>query len=119
MDSAHSRLCQYCFRDEPPLQEVSTHPDEGVLVYGLHIEGASWDHGRKRLCDPRPDQMRAPAPIVHFVPETNHKPNPGTSTWADCCDQTKQMMGCLKKRTECSCTKLFHVLHAAFSAQSQ
>lgn len=59
------------------LQDVKTHPTDGVLVYGMHIEGASWDHATKRLCDPRPDQMRAPAPMVHFLPETDHKPNPG------------------------------------------
>ncbi|CAN0545595.1 unnamed protein product [Ectocarpus sp. 12 AP-2014] len=42
----------------------------------MHVEGASWDHTTKRLCDPRPDQMRAPAPILHFLPETDHEPNP-------------------------------------------
>lgn len=58
-------------------QDAKSHPADGVLVYGMHIEGASWDHATKRLCDPRPDQMRAPAPIVHFLPETDHEPNPG------------------------------------------
>lgn len=58
-------------------QDAKSHPTDGVLVYGMHIEGASWDHATKRLCDPRPDQMRAPAPIVHFLPETDHESNPG------------------------------------------
>lgn len=65
----------------PPLplffQDAKSHPADGVLVYGMHIEGASWDHATKRLCDPRPDQMRAPAPLVHFLPETDHEPSPG------------------------------------------
>ncbi|CAM9286047.1 unnamed protein product [Ectocarpus sp. 6 AP-2014] len=57
-------------------EEAKKHPSDGVFVYGMHIEGASWDHVTKRLCDPRPDQMWAPAPIVHFLPETDHEPNP-------------------------------------------
>ncbi|CAN0537188.1 unnamed protein product, partial [Scytosiphon promiscuus] len=58
--------------------DATSHPADGVLVYGMHLEGASWDHATKRLCDPRPEQMRAPAPMVHFLPETGHTPNPGT-----------------------------------------
>ncbi len=65
-------------------QDVKSHPTDGVLVYGMHIEGASWDHATKRLCDPRPDQMRAPAPIVHFLPENNHKPDPGEQLGVVC-----------------------------------
>lgn len=58
-------------------QDATVHPSDGVLVYDLHIEGAAWDHASKCLCDPRPDQMRALAPIMHFLPETNHEHNPG------------------------------------------
>lgn len=58
-------------------QDAKSHPTNGVLVYGMFIEGASWDDATKRLCDPRPDQIRAPAPIVHFLPEVDHTPDPG------------------------------------------
>lgn len=58
-------------------QDLTSHPADGVLVYGMQIEGASWDHESKRLCDPRADQMRSQAPIMHFVPETDHEANPG------------------------------------------
>eukprot|EP00903_Cladosiphon_okamuranus_P017642 g16249.t1 len=67
---------KYNFPDILQPEHATRHPADGVLVYGMHIEGASWDHATKRLCDPRPDQMRAPAPIVHFLPETDHEPNP-------------------------------------------
>lgn len=58
-------------------QDLTSHPADGVMVYGMQIEGASWDHESKRLCDPRADQMRSQAPIMHFVPETDHELNPG------------------------------------------
>ncbi|CAM9121843.1 unnamed protein product [Hapterophycus canaliculatus] len=60
----------------PDILQPESHPPDGVLLYGMFIEGASWNDVTKRLCDPRPDQIRAPAPIVHFLPEIDHKPDP-------------------------------------------
>uniref|UniRef100_A0A7R9YUZ1 Dynein heavy chain C-terminal domain-containing protein n=2 Tax=Chlamydomonas euryale TaxID=1486919 RepID=A0A7R9YUZ1_9CHLO len=41
----------------------------GVIVTGLHLEGAGWDERTCALAPPRPRQMTAPLPPVHFRPE--------------------------------------------------
>ncbi|CAM9656208.1 unnamed protein product [Ascophyllum nodosum] len=63
------------FPDIEQPQDLTSHPADGVMVYGMHIEGASWDHVTKRLCDPRHDQIRARAPMLHLLPETDHHTN--------------------------------------------
>jgi len=49
-------------------EEVTQPPSEGVYVYGLKIDGASWRMSREKgghLSDPPPKQLYSDLPVVH------------------------------------------------------
>ncbi|CAM9197261.1 unnamed protein product [Discosporangium mesarthrocarpum] len=58
------------------VEDATSHPEDGVLVYGMHIEGASWNASERLLQEPNPAETLASAPMVHFLPETGHVANP-------------------------------------------
>lgn len=47
-------------------------PLEGVLVYGLYMEGARWDLNLQQLEDAHPEEMYYKAPIILFAPSEAH-----------------------------------------------
>lgn len=40
------------------------HPEEGVHVYGLFIEGCRWDKSINKLADADPKVLIAPMPVI-------------------------------------------------------
>jgi dynein heavy chain len=68
------------FRHEYPSEQDISATDtlavkEGVYVAGLSIEGGSWDAEAKVLRDPRGLEIRSPAPVIHFLPAKDYKPD--------------------------------------------
>ncbi|CAM9578319.1 unnamed protein product [Phaeothamnion confervicola] len=55
---------------------VAEPPCDGVYIYGLYLEGAAWDCAVGRLVEPPPGHRRAPAPLIHLLPEANRPPPP-------------------------------------------
>lgn len=53
--------------EEP--SEVVDAPENGILIYGLWLEGAKWRNGC--LTEPSPDVMCSPLPVIHFTPVQN------------------------------------------------
>lgn len=53
--------------EEP--SEVVDAPENGILIYGLWLEGAKWQNGC--LTEPSPDVMCSPLPVIHFTPVQN------------------------------------------------
>lgn len=47
-------------------EEVTTPPDEGVYVYGLFLEGASWDRRGCKLIEAKPKVLFEPLPVIHM-----------------------------------------------------
>lgn len=43
-------------------------PDEGVLVYGLYLDGASWDPVSHTLQELQHNIKHCPVPEIHFLP---------------------------------------------------
>ena len=43
-------------------------PANGVLTYGLFLEGARWDKPEKGLGESLPKVLFSPAPTMHWVP---------------------------------------------------
>lgn len=39
---------------------------EGVLVYGLFLEGAGWDRRNSKLCESNPKVISVPMPLIHI-----------------------------------------------------
>ncbi|XP_030831333.1 dynein heavy chain 5, axonemal isoform X2 [Strongylocentrotus purpuratus] len=46
--------------------DISQPPQEGVYVYGLFLEGASWDRRGCRLIEPKPKVLFEPLPVIHI-----------------------------------------------------
>ncbi len=51
-------------------------PDDGVLVYGLYMDGARWDRDARVIEDSRPGEIYSRWPVVHFIPTRDYKPSP-------------------------------------------
>ena len=48
--------------------EVSKAPDDGILVFGLFIEGAKWSYEQRCLEEQVPGEMSSTMPMIHFLP---------------------------------------------------
>jgi dynein heavy chain len=59
-------------------EEITQSPEDGVIVYGLYIEGARFDKDLKRVVDSLPGKMYELLPAIHFKPAVGHKQAPNT-----------------------------------------
>eukprot|EP00668_Euglena_longa_P033659 GGOE01043258.1.p1 GENE.GGOE01043258.1~~GGOE01043258.1.p1 ORF type:complete len:629 (+),score=195.85 GGOE01043258.1:40-1887(+) len=50
-------------------------PEEGVLIHGLHLEGARWDAAGGTITEPRPKELFSEMPVVWLQPQV-HQPTP-------------------------------------------
>ncbi|XP_034008681.1 dynein heavy chain 8, axonemal-like [Trematomus bernacchii] len=48
------------------LEEITASPTEGVYVYGLYLEGASWDRKNVHLIESSPKVLFTPLPVIHM-----------------------------------------------------
>ena len=48
--------------------DYASPPEEGVLIKGLYLEGARWNHERNFLDEQLPKQLSDALPIVHMFP---------------------------------------------------
>jgi len=55
---------------------ITEAPDDGIIVYGLWMEGARWDADARQMAISRPGEMYTPLPVIHFIPEVDHKQKP-------------------------------------------
>lgn len=56
--------------------EVEAAPEEGVLLYGMFMDGCRWDYEMMVIADQEFGIMYTQAPVIHFVPCENYKPDP-------------------------------------------
>lgn len=47
-------------------EEMKGAPAEGVFVYGLYIEGASWDKRNAKLIESAPKVLNVLMPVIHI-----------------------------------------------------
>ena len=52
----------------PAMFQGPAPPDEGVLVYGLYLAGASWDPLSHSLQELQPNIQHCPLPELHVLP---------------------------------------------------
>jgi dynein heavy chain len=48
-------------------------PEDGVLIYGLFLDGANWSKSEHSVVDASPGQIYCPMPIIHFIPTAHYK----------------------------------------------
>ncbi|KAL0488326.1 dynein heavy chain [Acrasis kona] len=58
---------------DPDAVDVEQAPEDGVYVYGMYMDGARWDAVKRTVIEANPGEMNSPLPMVHFLPEKNHK----------------------------------------------
>ena len=54
--------------------EIEERTEEGVLIYGLYMEGCRWDTEALQLEDSRPGEMHSEAPPIIFSPSDTNSP---------------------------------------------
>jgi dynein heavy chain, axonemal len=59
-------------------EEITESPEDGVIVFGLYLEGARFDQQRSLVVESRPGIMYDLLPAIHFRPAVNHKQAPST-----------------------------------------
>jgi dynein heavy chain len=60
-------------RDDLRVSEITAQPEKGVYVYGIFLEGSSWDGAY--LAPARPKELYSELPVIHFEPVVD-KPEP-------------------------------------------
>ena len=61
-----------------PPEEITESPDDGVIIFGLYLEGARFDQEQNKVVESRPGKMYDLLPAIHFKPAVNHKQAPNT-----------------------------------------
>ena len=61
-----------------PPDEITEGPADGVIVFGLFLEGARWNADTWMLTDSHPGRMYDLLPAIHLKPAVNHKQAPRT-----------------------------------------
>eukprot|EP00599_Poterioochromonas_sp_BG-1_P017876 CAMPEP_0173166600 /NCGR_PEP_ID=MMETSP1105-20130129/22117_1 /TAXON_ID=2985 /ORGANISM="Ochromonas sp., Strain BG-1" /LENGTH=3828 /DNA_ID=CAMNT_0014087887 /DNA_START=639 /DNA_END=12125 /DNA_ORIENTATION=- len=59
-------------------EEVTTSPDDGVIIFGLYLEGARFDQKIQKVVESKPGEMYDLLPPIHFKPAVGHKQWPNT-----------------------------------------
>ncbi len=53
--------------------EIAAAPSDGCYIRGLYIEGARWDHGKKRLGESKAKELYSEVPIIWLMPSVNRQ----------------------------------------------
>lgn len=56
------------------MESLPHDPSDGVLIYGLFLEGARWNMQTMALDDPFPGEHYTLFPVTHLVPRLDHVP---------------------------------------------
>ena len=60
--------------DHPQAQSTQHKPEDGVYVYGMYLESATWSYADNCLREQRPGIIVEKMPVIHFLPfEVKHK----------------------------------------------
>jgi dynein heavy chain len=59
-------------------EEILTSPEDGVIVFGLYLEGARYDQTIQKIVESKPGEMYDLLPAMHFKPAVGHKQWPNT-----------------------------------------
>jgi dynein heavy chain len=51
-------------------------PADGVIVYGLYMDGARWNREKRMIDDSKPGEIFSPWPLIHFIPTKDYKTDP-------------------------------------------
>eukprot|EP00891_Asterochloris_glomerata_P001497 jgi/Astpho2/1497/e_gw1.00026.129.1_t len=55
-------------------KQIKSAPEEGIYIHGLVLDNARWDDAHSCLEDPRPGELTAALPVIHFIPLQDFSP---------------------------------------------
>lgn len=61
-----------------PPEQITVSPADGVIVFGLYLEGARFDQAAGKVVESTPGKMYDLLPAIHFKPAVGHKQAPST-----------------------------------------
>jgi dynein heavy chain len=59
-------------------EDITEPPDDGVIIYGIHVQGMRWDGQKNCLENSKKGEMFDNLPPIHFLPARNRKIQTGT-----------------------------------------
>jgi dynein heavy chain len=59
-------------------EAITESPEDGVIVFGLYLEGARFDQQKQLVVESTPGIMYDLLPAIHFQPAVGHKQAPST-----------------------------------------
>jgi dynein heavy chain len=59
-------------------ETIDISPEDGVIVFGLYLEGARFDQTIQKVVESKPGEMYDLLPAIHFKPAVGHKQAPNT-----------------------------------------
>ena len=59
-------------------EDITEPPEDGVIIYGIHVQGMSWNGQKNCLADSKKGEMFSCLPPIHFLPARNRKIQEGT-----------------------------------------
>lgn len=63
-------------KDKP--EDIEQSPEDGVIIFGLFLEGARFDASVGLIVESKPGEMYDLLPAIHFKPAVGHKQAPHT-----------------------------------------
>jgi|TARA_B110000090_G_C13231499_1_gene388770 dynein heavy chain len=58
-------------------EDIMEPPEDGVIIYGIHVQGMRWDGGNNCLEDSKKGEMFSVLPPIHFLPARDRKAKEG------------------------------------------
>jgi len=77
MEAVDTLRFKFEMLEEEDPTKIENAPDDGVLIYGLFMEGARWDKAKRFIQDSNPAEMYCPLPLIHFQPAVHYIPPEG------------------------------------------
>jgi len=53
-------------------ESITEHPEDGVIIYGVHVQGTRWHPTEDKLVEAEKGVMFSGLPPIHFLPAQNH-----------------------------------------------
>ena len=54
--------------------DIKQKPEDGCYIYGMYLEGATWDYNRHILTESRPKELYTDIPLIWLIPKADRVP---------------------------------------------
>jgi dynein heavy chain len=54
-------------------EDITQKPADGIYVYGIYLEGASWNNEKHCITDPKPKELYSEMPLIWLIPKEDRE----------------------------------------------